>query len=110
MNGELERKESNLNLKGLQSTSSCAAVGPVPTRAALSSVEVLADIIRINRVFLPVIPMAGSGPTMTMTSMMTIGLSTSQVLGTIGSPNTSTGGINFREKRDVSFVTARRGR
>ncbi|HZO47571.1 MAG TPA: hypothetical protein VFB68_16865 [Xanthobacteraceae bacterium] len=46
---------------------------------------------------------------MTTTLMMTIRLSTSQVLVTTGLPSTSTGDTNFREKRGESFATAHRG-
>jgi hypothetical protein len=94
----------------LHSLHSCAAVGLTPTHVVVPAAAVLADIIRINRAFPPDILTAGSGPTMTTTLMTTIGLSTSQVLGTIGSPSTSTVGTNFREKRDVSFGTGHRDR
>jgi len=84
-------------------------VGTIPARTAIRSVTVLADLIETNRAFLLAILMAGSGPTTMTTSMMPIGLSTSQALGTIGLPSTSIGDTNFREKRDGFFATVRRG-
>jgi len=78
-------------------------------RAAILPVAVVADTIGINRVFLPAIPTADSGPTMTMNLMTMIGPLTSPGLGTIGWPSISTSDTNFREKRSVSFVMVHRG-
>ena len=71
------------------------------------STVVLADTILTNRAFQPATPTAGSGPTMTTTLMMTIGLSTLRAMDTTGTPNSSIEGIRFREKHEGSFVLAR---